>query len=880
MLPANPLTMFKTILGRIVSYSAHNPLRIITAAIIMVLAAGAYAAASFDMNSSTAGLISPETKWRQNEIAVSKAFPQLDDTIVVVVDGKTPELAQDGADRLAAAMAEDSDNFARIRRPDGGEYFDREGLMFGSVAEVREATQGLIDAQPLLGGLAYDPSLRGIANSIGTAAEGAASDTDSAGLDRLEAPLASLDGAIASVLDGTTTWFSWQELFATGEGDLAPSNRQVILAQGKLDFSDLKPGTKATDAIRAAAKELELDEAHGVSVGITGEVPLADEEFGSIEENIGIVGMLMGIAMLVTLWFATRSGKTVAAIAITILSGLLITLALGLLAVGALNIISVAFIPLFVGLGVDFGIQVSVRFNAERREGAGLSDALERAAAAIGAPITLAATAICLALFGFLPTDYVGIAELGIISAIGMVIALALNVTLLPALLMRFAPAPPKSEVGFAEAAPVDAWLHRNRKAILASFVIAMLASIAALPFVKFDFNVLHLRDPHTPAMTSLAGLMDDPLRTPNTLTVMAKDADEADHLAGELAELPEVRNVITLDSFVPEDQEEKVFLIEDAAFLLDATINPFDFPPEIDDPSTVTALEQASTKLEDLADVRQDSLGTAAGKLSQTLARLAQATPEERQKAEAVLAPPLDVTLNKIRYSLQATEVSRDTLPPEIAADWVTDDGRALVQLVPEGDSTDNAVIERFTEAVRKVAPNAVGLPVATQEAARTVSGAFVQAGVIALVLVCLLLFAVLRSIREVAFTMAPVVLSIFLTLGSCILIGQPLNFANIIAFPLLFGVGVAFHIYFVMAWREGTGDLLQTSLARAVMFSALATGSAFGALWFSHHPGTASMGLILMISLIWTLICALIFEPALLGPPEEHHHPKAPAQ
>ncbi len=195
--------------------------------------------------------------------------------------------------------------------------------------------------------------------------------------------------------------------------------------------------------------------------------------------------------------------------------------------------------------------------------------------------------------------------------------------------------------------------------------------------------------------------------------------------------------------------------------------------------------------------------------------------------------------------------------------------DGRALVVASPAGNSADNATLLRFTQAVRALAPAASGLPVATQEAARTVAGAFVRAGVLALLLVSGLLYAVLRSVREVAFTLAPVVLSAFLTLGCCVVFGIPLNFANIIAFPLLFGVGVAFHIYFVMAWRRGVADLLQTSLARAVVFSALATGSAFGALWFSHHPGTASMGLILMISLIWTLICALIFEPALLGRP-----------
>jgi hypothetical protein len=207
------------------------------------------------------------------------------------------------------------------------------------------------------------------------------------------------------------------------------------------------------------------------------------------------------------------------------------------------------------------------------------------------------------------------------------------------------------------------------------------------------------------------------------------------------------------------------------------------------------------------------------------------------------------------------------------LVRDWTAPDGRARLQVFPAGDADDNATIRRFRTAVASVTPAISGLPVATQAAASTVAGAFVQAGVIAFAAVSLLLLAVLRDLREVAFTLAPVILSIFLTLGTCVLIGQPINFANIIAFPLLFGVGVAFHIYFVMAWRGGATALLQSSLARAILFSACATGTAFGSLWLSHHPGTASMGKILMISLIWTLICALIFEPALLGPPRKAH-------
>jgi predicted RND superfamily exporter protein len=562
-------------------------------------------------------------------------------------------------------------------------------------------------------------------------------------------------------------------------------------------------------------------------VGLTGEVPLADEEFGSIRENIGWVGALMLAGMLTCLWLAVRSARTVAAIFATILTGLVITLALGLLAVGRLNLISVAFIPLFVGLGVDFGIQVAVRFNAERHKGATPREALAQTAAALGEPLSLAAAAIVLALAAFLPTDYTGIAELGLIAGIGMVVAFLLNLTLLPALLILLRPPTPKQSVGWQGAAPLDAWLRVNRSQVLIGFVGAMILSISLLVWVRFDFNPLHLRNPQSPAMRELATLMRDPDRTPNVVTVLAPNADAAIELVHRLQDQKPVARAISIDTFVPEGQPLKLGIIQDAALLLDATINPFDLPVPSDDPTTVAALRSAATALETLAKAKQTP---EAARLAASFTRLAAAKPAQR----AAMAK----------------------------------DGRALVQITPAGNSADNLTLTRFTAAVRALAPHATGLPIATQEAAKTVAHAFLIAGILALLLVSALLYAVLRSVREVAFTLAPVVLSGFLTLGTCVLIGQPLNFANIIAFPLLFGVGVAFHIYFVMAWRRGISDLLQTSLARAVLMSALATGSAFGALWLSHHPGTASMGLILMISLVWTLICALIFEPALLGP------------
>jgi uncharacterized membrane protein len=281
-----------------------------------------------------------------------------------------------------------------------------------------------------------------------------------------------------------------------------------------------------------------------------------------------------------------------------------------------------------------------------------------------------------------------------------------------------------------------------------------------------------------------------------------------------------------------------------------------------------VQSLRAAAAALRGVLGASQSASADAA-RLAMAFDRLAAAAAGVRSRAGETLTAPLGALLNQIRNMLAAQPVTLQGLPPDLVRNWVAPGGQARVQIFPKGNSNDNRVLVDFAKAVRQVAPDASGGPISIQEAAKTIAGAFIEAGILSLIAVAALLYFRLRSVKEVAFTLAPVVLSGFLTLATCVVIGQPINFANIIAFPLLFGVGVAFHIYFVLAWRSGETNLLQSSLARAVLFSALTTGVAFGSLWLSSHPGTASMGKILMISIVWTLVCALLFEPALLGPP-----------
>ncbi|HEX3365086.1 MMPL family transporter [Phenylobacterium sp.] len=847
----------------------------LTLSVVAALSAAAlwFVVGHFSMTSDTAALISGKVPWRQHEIAMDKAFPQNTDSTVVVIDGATPELAESAAAVLTAKLAAETQLFGSVRRPDGGPFFAREGLLFLPTPQVRATTDQLVSAQPFLGPMAADPSLRGVMTAISTLADGVAhGQTSFAAVDK---PIGALADALQTVAAGKPAFFSWQAMVAGGGGGLQAPTRRFIIARPKLDYGALMPGVDSSDAIRAAAKSLALDGAHGVRVRLTGAVPLSDEEFGSLADRAWLVSGSMLLAVLVMLWLAVKSVRLVVAILTTTLVGLLLTTAMGLVTVGRFNLISVAFIPLFVGLGVDFGIQFSVRFRAERLITQDLRAALTAAGAGIGGSLTLAALAITLGFLGFLPTQYVGVSELGIIAGVGMVIGLLLNLTLLPALIRLLRPPAQSEAVGSPRMAAVDRFLIERRKLVLWTFAGSTLVSVALLPFVRFDFNPMHLRNVRGEAMSTLNDIIKDPTQTPNTIDVLAPSLAAADQLADRLGKLPAVAQAITLSSFVPDDQPAKLAAISDAQLLLDPTLNPFEPQPAPSDADVVASLRTTAAKLRAAAGTGGAGGAADALRLAAALDAIAAGPPALRARATEALIPPLNTLLDELRALLTAEPVTLQTLPMDMMRDWVTPDGRARVQVSPKGDSNDNSVLKAFSKAVRAIAPDASGPPISIQEAGKTVSWAFIEAGLLSLVAITALLLLVLRSLREVAFTLAPIVLAGFLTLGTCVLIGQPINFANVIAFPLLFGVGVAFHIYFVMAWRAGTTNLLQSSLARGVFFSALTTGTAFGSLMLSSHPGTASMGKILMISLIWTLVAALIFEPALLGPPPEE--PKA---
>lgn len=859
--------MLTSIVVSIVKATTRFALPTVLIALALAVAAGVYTARNFSINTDINTLISPDLDWRQRDNQFEKAFDR-ERTILAVVEAPTPELTTTAADALARKLAGDTEHFESVQQLGSGEFFEKNGLLFLPVEEVAQMTGQFSSAAPLIEIMAGDPSIRGLTGALETGLAGVK--RGQVKLDSTERPFNLIAQTVENVLSKGNATFSWRELVS--DKPLTDADRRAFIEfKPILDFNALEPGKTATDAIRQAATELNFAGEYGARVRLTGPVPIANEEFATVQDGAIVNGIGTLVVVLLILWMALHSSKIIFAVFFNLFIGLSITTAVGLMMVGSLNLLSVAFAVLFVGLGVDFGIQYSVRYRSERFKNDDLMAALAQAAERSAVPLSLAAMATAAGFLCFLPTDYKGISELGKIAGAGMLIAFLTSITVLPALLRLLNPPGEKEPVGYAWLAPVDHFLEKHRVIIIAGTLLIAVAGLPLLYFMKFDFNPINLRNPKAESIATFLDLRDDPNTGANAINVMTNSEADAKKIEARLEQVPEVLRVMSLDSFVPQDQPAKLKLIAQGAKILNPALSPdsIDAPPT--DAENVEALKSSVDSLRKTAGDAKGPGAVASRRLADALSKLAESTQATRDKAQAIFVTPLKIVLDQLKSLLQAQPVSLKTLPADLVEAWKTKEGLMRVEALPRGDPNDNDTLRRFANAVLAAEPNAIGGPVSILKSGDTVVKAFIHAGIGALVVISLLLWLALRRITDVLLTLVPLLVAGAVTLEICVLIGLPLNFANIVALPLMLGVGVAFKIYYVTAWRSGRTNLLQTSLTRAIFFSALTTATAFGSLWLSSHPGTASMGKLLALSLVTTLAAVLLFQPALMGKPRD---------
>lgn len=825
--------------ARLVTWCWRHGGAVVALAVLLTLAAGWLAATRLGLDSDEAHMLSPDLPYRQAEARFDAAFPHTRDLLVAVLDAASPEQAETAADALVERLADDP-QFLSVQRPASETFFRDHALLFLSEPELEEVADRLIRAQPLLGGLAADPSARGFLGVLALMAEGVRrGDLEAA---ELEAVADKVAGVARAALAGTPKTLSLQEMLMQGGG---ADTRRLVLAQPRLDRGSLVAGEAAARAMRKAAEGLPA------RLRLTGPVALADDNFRSVAEGVAPT-LGLSLALVATLLLAAVGSLRVAgAILATVAAGLALTGGFAALAVGVLNPLSVAFVVLFLGLAVDFGIQFALRFRDDHFRLGDAGRAMALCAAKAPRSLLLVAAAMALGFLAFVPTDYLGVSQLGLIAGAGMVIGIGLTLTLLPALLGLLRPPPARSPPGFTALGPVEESLRRHAGMVLLAVGAAGVVLLVLAARVQVDFDPLRLQDPRAESVAAFRDLAADPATSPQVVQALTASPAAAEALARRFDGRAGIAFALTLSSFVPEGQDGKLAVIED----LDRLLGPSLHPPETAAPPDLgeTASQVAAT-----AKAWEAAGLTRQAEALQAVVARGRVT-SFAQSLEGGVVPLLE----QVRRMLAVERVGANDLPPALVRDWVGRNGEGRVEVHPAAPLNDPAGLRAFVESLRDGGAGLSGLPVAIVDSGRAVSQAFVQAGVTALAAAVLLLALVLRRPVHVVLVLAPLALGAAATLAVLSAFGVAINFANIIAFPLLLGIGAACNVYFVLGWRGG-GLMLTSAAARAVMFSALTTGVSFGALALSPHRGTASLGLVLMVGLALMVGGSLVVLPA----------------
>jgi len=875
-----------------IGFIQRRALIVVLAMLALVLAAGHYAASHLSIDTNTGHMLSADLAWRKAGQQMDQLFPQQSHTLAVVIDGATPEAANQAQAQLIEKLRADPQRFHSAFALDTEPFFRRNGLLYLEPAALRSLADQLIQAQPFLGTLTLDTSLHGLftllqraesqsqdsANSSGDSAAGQPNAIET----QLDPAMKLISDGISATTDGQAYRLSWQSLMGVGDPG-NQGNRRFIEVDPVLDFSQILPAADAMTALRTMIHDLQLDAAHGTRVRLTGPVALEHEELLSSASGAGIAFSVGIVLVVVLLFVALRSARLVISALITLIYGLVCTAALAALMVGHLNLISIAFGVLYVGLGIDYALYLCMQYRERLMDADGdAARALRNAAADIGGFMAVCAATTSLGFLAFVPTDFTGIAELGLISSAGMFVSLLVSLTLLPALITLLPPNPARIRLRPANTGTLARVLAIPYTHARALWIVAALAGICAAllaPHARFDYDPLHLRDPNSESVATFQDLLRDPSIPTLTLATLAPDEAGAKALSAKFSQLSLVSRAMSAADFVPTQQTEKLAILDDLNFTLGpGLLTAGNAAIKSDAAQDLAALDELRSAL------REHGKSAAAQALLQQLDRFRAHCDSLSEADRALLLKQLSsallgnlpAQLDSLRDALQAGPVTLADLPAPLKERWIAPvDGKSAagqwrVEIWPKEQLNNNAAMQRFVDQVRAAEPNATGGPVEWLESGRAIVHSFSQAFAYSAIAITLLLLVLLRSVADTLLVLIPLSLAGLLTVGGAVLFNLPFNFANVIALPLILGVGVDYGVYIVQRGRAAANsdiNLLQTGTARAVLFGALITVANFGNLALSSHPGTRSMGLLLTVGLSMTVLCALVLLPSLLA-------------
>ena len=872
-------TISHSLLSRWVNWTLGNPFLVLIIIGLLTFFAWQYTANNLSIDTDTTDMIAPNAPFQRNLRNFEKAFSQDVHKVLLVIESDTPELTKAATKRLGRLLSADKANFESVYIPTENDFFRQNGLLYLDSADLQNLSTNLSQAQPFIGRISQQPNLTGFFSIFEDAL------TSSDKNQELPIDLPSLIDKVSLALhksmNGENNLLSWEKLIAEKKLSGQGSEKGFINVAAKFDYTQIRPAENAIKAIRKAIAEIQQPEMPLVKVWVTGEVGLEDDELEGMSGGTFNASIFSVILVFVILLIAYHSS-------ILMTLATLFTLAIGMVFCGAfaafsvqeLNLISVAFAVSNIGLGVEYAIHFCLRYRDNLKHHVHRERAIRSTLISTSPSLLLCAGTTAIGLYAFIPTDYKGVSELGLLAGTSLFICLLVTLTVLPALL-RFIPVSVEPESSSTQptlatlAGKLATYTLHYAKPIAVVTGLFAVISVGLVFKVKTDFNPINLRDPNTESVIAFKNLIKDPDTTPMTLTVLAADKHKAVAMQKKLSELGSVDKTVSLFDFVPSGQEEKLAIIEDMAMVLGPQAQGFPaLKPDNDPAPGINRLIKAIDKSLSgkTNDIEITALKAFKNELQDMLIELdTRQQPSRRmfiEKIQTTLLGTLPNAMNELLVSLGAQETALGDLPADIKERWLSKEGLYRIQIFPKKDLNDLDNLQQFIADVQLVAPETTDLPIIYWESMKEVVGAFKKAITIALITIALLLYGIRRNITDTLLVMTPLILAGLFTMASTVLTNTPINYANIIALPLLLGLGVDNGIHMVEKLHHSLSEeqnIYQSSTARAMFYGALTTASSFAGLAFSTHPGIASMGLIITMGIFWIMLCTFVVLPAL---------------
>ncbi len=838
-----------------------------------------YTYQNLEINTNTAEMLSPDLPFQQNQAHFNQAFPEDATTIIFAVEAQTPEESSQAAGKLVEQLSQATDRFDSAYIPTDNAFFRQQALLYLDQDDLDIFAKKLTDAQPFIGHLAQNYHLEGLFGIIGQALNR----HDHALPMDLNPILLAIDNVLNNQLNGQPRYLSWQNILSENKpntdnikdiGAETNVNRTIVIAKPKMHFNEMLPADVALSAAREISHAI-MAENPSLSIRMTGETALEHEELESVTKGATFSGLMSLVLVFVVQWIGLRSVRLLITTYIVLVMGLVLTAGFAAVTVGHLNVISIAFASLYIGLGVDYAIHICLHYREGKADGLSNIEAILISIRDVGSSLFLCALATAIGFFAFIPTDYAGVSELGVISGGGIFIGLIISLTVLPALFCVF----PVNNVKPIRSPLTPAFIitfpFRFSTGIKIVSILLGIGACFVLTDLTFDYNPINLRDPNSESVVAIKELLKSKSESPFALTALVGNFEAAGKITAQLKQQPSVHETISLASFVAKDQDEKLATIEDLNLMLGGQLKNFD--------NTLDTANQQAALIKFNEALKKAIVEKSPNVPQQTLQQLQQRIEAFIKQADATQTPAagyiqleknilglLPFTIERLRTSLTATSFGLNDLPSEIRSHWISATGLYRVLITPEKDQNKPENLKEFVTQVQAIDNTVSGLPIINQAGGDAIVKAFIKAFSGAFIAIVVLLLLMYRNVRKTLLIIMPLLLAALLTGATNVLLDNPFNFANIIALPLLLGMGIDSSILIMHRHHSSSGEdenLLQSSTTRGIIFSSITTLCSFSSLAFTAHQGMASMGLVLAIGLTFTVMCSLIVLPAFSG-------------